>query len=160
MSTRELRRESHFACDLGQDYAWHGIEPLINGSDQNPDDAVNEGPTEFGVVSADSGVALSVAHTMVRMWLQSSEGVGPEALEQAYRDCIKAIENGRQEEAARSRNVHYSRVLRQLAADADRVPRSFRAEVLEIFRRSGLLHASSPEVDAWAARAFGDLTEG
>ncbi|QKW37068.1 hypothetical protein HUT06_26185 [Actinomadura sp. NAK00032] len=158
MSTRELRRESYFACDLGQDYAWHGIEPLIINLDRDPDDAVNEGLTEFGVLSTNS-IALSVAHTMIHMWLKSGEGANPDELQRAYRECVEAIERGRQQEATRSRNTHYSRVLRQLAADADRLPKSFRAELLEIFRRSGLLDVSSPHIEAWAAHAFGDLDQ-
>ncbi|MFI0446002.1 hypothetical protein [Actinomadura sp. 6N118] len=139
---------------------WRNIEPFITMADPNPRDPQTEGTTEFGIVSADPGIALSVTHAMVSMWLRSSEGAGPDELERAYRDCLNVISNSRPDEDVLSRDLHYSRVLRQLAADADRLPRSFRAEVLEIFRGSGLLDDPRAEVEVWAARAFGDLAEG
>lgn len=161
VDVHDLRRESHFTCDLAEDIIWHGLEPLIQELETRTseiDAEVVEATTAFGVLSGE--VAMSVTHALIKLWLASSRPAGTDELEQAYDNCLTVIERSRPEEDVESRDAYYARVLRQLAADRTRLSGEFRIKTLDrlrssILERDYLDH--NPQVRSWAAEAFADL---
>ena len=157
----EIRRESYFTCDTVEDIIWHGLEPVILEMDRRgsrEDDRDVEATTAFGVLSEER--AISVTHAMTRLWVTSSHPAGSKKLRQAYEDCLTAIEHSRPDYDTPSRNEYHARVLRQLAADSERLPREFCAEILSRFSESILQESYlnyHPIVRHWAAQAFHDL---
>jgi hypothetical protein len=158
--TEDIRKESYFTCDTVDDIIWHGIEPisvdldLRGGNDQRDVEAT----TAFSAISDEE--AVSVTHAMIRLWLTSSHPAGAGELQKAYKDCLTAIEGSRPDYDAGSRNDYLARVLRQLAADRERLPGEFRAELLSRLRKSILQEpylSDHPILRDWAAGAFSDL---
>jgi hypothetical protein len=148
-------------CDTVNDIVWHGLEPLAlemdlyGGADHDV-----EATTAFGVLSEER--AVSVTHAMVRQWLTSSNPGGTEELQQAYEDCLTIIERSRPDYATVNRNDYHARVLRQLAADSERLSREFRAEMLSRFKESILQKSylnDHPMVRNWAVQAFHGLDQ-
>jgi hypothetical protein len=159
VSAEEIRRESYFICDTVNDIAWHGLEPIALEMDlYGQADSDVEATTAFGVLSQER--AASVTHAMIRLWLTSSNPGGTDELQQAYEDCLTIIEGSRPDYATANRNDYHARILRQLAADSDRLSIEFRAEMLSRFKKSILQQPylnDHPMVQRWAARAFHDL---
>jgi len=156
----DLRKESYFTCDTIEDIIWHGLEPITLEMDRHDLDGtgVGEATTAFGVLTEER--AVSVTHAMTRLWLTSSHPAGTEELQQSYEGCLTAIEHSRPSEDAVSRYAYFARVLRQLAADHERLSGGFRAKVLSLFKESILQEAylnDHPAVRQWAAQAFSDL---
>jgi hypothetical protein len=121
----------------------------------------SEATTGFGVLSEER--AVSVTHAMTRLWLASSDPTGTEELQQAYDDCLNVIERSRPEEHAESRNEYMARVLRQLAADRDRLPAEFRAEMLSRLKRyilEDFYLSGHSVIRDWALQAFHDIEHG
>ena len=97
---------------------------------------------------------------MIRLWLTSSHPAQAEELQQAYQDCLTAIEYSRPKEDIASRHAYFTRILRQLAADRERLSPEFRAEVLGGFKESILEESflnGHPLIRHWAVQAFNDL---
>ncbi|MEV4575306.1 hypothetical protein AB0K16_18830 [Nonomuraea jabiensis] len=146
MNTGDLRRESYFVCDAGQDLVWHAIEPFhtvptTGESEVHP----WEGVTQFGVV--DGEYAMSPIHAMTRLWLVSGQMVTSGQLLEAYETCLFAIN------AQRSGESEYlAAVLRQLAADRDRLTAGQRARLHDLVNP---MLRSHPAVDHWIREAFG-----
>ncbi|MGP3920124.1 NACHT domain-containing protein [Nonomuraea sp. 10N515B] len=161
--TQHLLRESHFTGDLGQDIAWHALEAItreLDGVDsEGPDDV--EATSAFGVLSP--GRALSVTNAITRVWLASSRPTGGDDLQQAYEDCFLVILRSREEGDTVSRNVYLARVLRQLAADRDRLSPDYRADVLDFLSslNESIVNepylARFPVVRRWGEQAFEDV---
>ena len=156
----ELARESYFTCDLPEDVAWHALEPVLRDLDTIPAPVPDpvEATTAFGVLPGQR--AMSVTHAMIRLWLASASMASPSGLAQAYKDCLDVIEQSRPEEEATSRNSYIARVLRQLAADKDRLTAEFRTEIYPRFAATVLAEPASserPALQQWAQRAFADL---
>ncbi len=129
-----LRKESYFTCDMAEDMVWHGLAPLVQEldmSDPSADPAPVEATTAFAVRS--DGQAVSVTHAMLKLWLASSRPTGPDGLEQVYEDCLKVIHWSRDDNDTISRNSYFARVLRQLAADRDRLSRQSLLKVRTYF---------------------------
>ena len=84
-------------------------------------------------------------------------------MQQAYDDCLKIIERSRPEEDTVTRNDYLARVLRQLAADSERLSTEFRTEMLSRLTES-VLHESylnsHPAIRHWALQAFHDIEHG
>jgi CheY-like chemotaxis protein len=159
----DIRKESYFTCDTVDDIIWHGIEPLAfdldlrGGNDQRDVEAT----TAFFAISEEQ--AVSVTHAMIRLWLTSSHPADAGELQQAYKNCLTVIEGSRPENDAASRNDYLARVLRQLAADRERLPGEFREELLSRFKESILQEAylkDHPILRDWAAQAFSDPGSG
>jgi hypothetical protein len=168
ISVEDIRKESYFVCDTVDDIIWHGLEPIILEMDLHVregasviDESIVEATTAFGVLSEER--AASVTHAMTRLWLASSNPAGPEELQQAYDDCVKIIERSRPDDDTVSLNDYLARVLRQLAADSERLPREFRAKILSRLTES-ILHESyldaHPTIRHWAVQAFHDIEHG
>jgi hypothetical protein len=155
-----IRRESYFTCNMPEDIIWHGLAPLVeelDRSDPAADPAPVEATTAFAV--GDDGKAVSVTHALLHLWLASSRPTGPGDLEQTYENCLNVIESSRDDSDVASRNTLFARVLRQLAADRERLSGQF---VTRIYRRlensilTGEYLTLHPEVRSWAKTAFGD----
>ncbi|MFB4279119.1 hypothetical protein ACBJ59_27780 [Nonomuraea sp. MTCD27] len=163
VQTLHLLRESHFTCDLAEDIAWHALEAItreLDGNDgSDPDDV--EATSAFGVLSPDR--ALSATNAITRVWLASSRPAGSDDLQQAYGDCLLVILRSRDDGDTASRNAYLARILRQLAADRDRLSPVYRAKVLgflsclnePIVNESYL--ARFPVVRRWVKQAFEDV---
>jgi hypothetical protein len=155
----DIRKESYFVCDTVEDMVWHGVEPIVLEMDlTSQEDHDVEATTAFGVLTEER--AVSVTHAMASLWLTSSRPAGTAELQQAYEDCLTAIENSRPEYATSNRNGYLARVLRQLAADSERLPREFRAKIHSRFAESILTDSylnDRPIVRHWAVQAFHDL---
>ncbi|MEV0823636.1 hypothetical protein [Nonomuraea rubra] len=97
------------------------------------------------------------------MWLASSRPTGGDDLQQAYEDCLLVILRSRDGGDTVSRNAYLARVLRQLAADRDRLSPDYRAKVLgflsslnePIVNESYL--ARFPVVRRWVEQDFEDV---
>ncbi len=155
-----LRKESYFTCDEAEDIIWHGLAPVVHEMDtydlKHNDDT--EATTGFGVLSEER--AISVTHAMTKLWLTSSRPTGADDLQQAYEDCLTVIEGSRPEEDTVSRNAYLARVLRQLAADHERLSHEFRVKVQNLLQASILKEdylTDHPILRSWAAQAFTDL---
>ena len=162
ISAYDIRKESYFVCDTADDIIWHGLEPIVFEMDQRArEDEYMEATTAFGILSEER--AVSVTHAMTRLWLASSDPAGTEKLQQAYDDCLKIIERSRPEEDTVTRNDYLARVLRQLAADSERLSTEFRTEMLSRLTES-VLHESylnsHPAIRHWALQAFHDIEHG
>jgi hypothetical protein len=97
---------------------------------------------------------------MVKLWVTSSDPHGGEELERAYEDCLTVIERSRPRESTVSRDEYLARVLRQLAADHQRLSPQFRAMMLRRLKETILREDhlnSNPVLRHWAAEAFGEL---
>lgn len=163
ISVEDIRKESYFLCDTVDDIIWHGLEPIVLEMDLRvrADESVIEATTAFGVLSEEQ--AVSVTHAMTRLWLTSSDPAGSEKLQQAYDNCLNVIERSRPADDTVSRNDYLARVLRQLAADSDRLSRVFRAQIFSRLTGS-ILHESyldaHPAIRQWAVQAFHDVEHG
>ncbi|MEU8143027.1 hypothetical protein [Nonomuraea sp. NPDC048901] len=158
--TEHLLRESYLTCDLAEDIAWHGLTPIIREMDDEDREGPDEGEatTAFATLSTDQ--ALSVTNAITRVWLASSRPTGGDDLQQAYEHCLAVIEQGRAVEDTVSRDDYLARLLRQLAADRERVTPEFRARTLDLLRKSILNDphlADLPLVRHWAELAFADV---
>ncbi|MFI6513296.1 NACHT domain-containing protein [Streptosporangium sp. NPDC050855] len=157
--TKDLRRESYFTCDLAEDAAWHGLEPfaalsLIPESDLDRGEAI----TEFS--SRPDGRARSMAHALVSLWLTSGQSHVVNELISVYEICLEVIECSHAHEDITSKNAYFAIVLRQLAADAERIPALDRANMLPWFERTVLtadFQQRHPQIQRWARQAFGDI---
>ncbi|MFI0425207.1 NACHT domain-containing protein [Spongiactinospora sp. 9N601] len=118
----ELRRENHFACDLGGDVAWHALEPFTA---TRPGDMFTTG---FGAVHGSE--TESLAHALITLWTVSGDPYRADALEAAYARCLAHVP----QPAVALELAMLSLVLRQMAADADRVSLGLRT------RMHGLTH--------------------
>ncbi|WP_214323086.1 NACHT domain-containing protein [Nonomuraea sediminis] len=87
----------------------------------------------------------SHGHALTSLFLTSARPCPPEELAAAYDACVG--EGG----------PHLSLVLRQLAADRDRLPPADRARLLPLFARDVLAGELTPEASRWAVQAFGDV---
>lgn len=151
----DLRRESYFTCDLAEDIAWHGLEPFTYAAridDQHRDEAT----TGFGILS--QAVAISASHALIKVWVVSSNGDDDE-LAAAYRDCLRVIVGSRGPDETANLKTFLALLLRQLAADVDRLPKSFLDEAFAIYR-DVLFGKRAYDADLgfprWARQAFGD----
>lgn len=157
---RQLLKESYFTCDMAEDIICHGLVPIVDEMDkadlENSGDP--EASTAFGILSDER--AISVTNAMTKLWLASSRPADALDLQQAYEDCLTVIQGSRPDESTVSRNAFLARILRQLAADQERLSREFRSKVLNLLRASILGEAyldDHPVVRSWAAEAFADL---
>jgi hypothetical protein len=155
-----LRRESYFTCDLAEDIAWHALLPIIQALDVTAS-APREGTdatTAFGVLP--DGRAVSAAQAILTLWMTSSGPTTTEELQQCYETCLRIIDCSRPQNDL-NQHVLLARVLRQLAADRDRLSREFRDKLLQDVFRPSLLTATyldeHPTVRQWAAQAFADI---
>lgn len=158
----DARRESYFMCDTVEDIIWHGLEPIITEMDVHGQEArrENEATTAFGVLSPER--LVSVTHAMTNLWVKSSSTASTDELLHAYQYCIDTIGLSRPPDHTRSRNDYYSRVLRQLAADRDRLPPEFRAKIFIFFKESifhDASHADRRLFREWWEQAFSDLED-
>jgi hypothetical protein len=157
-----IRKESYFTCDTAEDIVWHGIEPIALEMDARFDVLLGkkavEATSAFGVLAPDR--VISVTNAMVKLWVTSSDPHGGEELERAYEDCLTVIERSRPRESTVSRDEYLARVLRQLAADHQRLSPQFRAMMLRRLKETILREDhlnSNPVLRHWAAEAFGEL---
>ncbi|MEO3781901.1 hypothetical protein ABGB12_01115 [Actinocorallia sp. B10E7] len=150
IAAQSLRRESYFTCDTSEDIAWHALEPfkrnlLWRAEDGDHDEAT----TEFGQDSA--------AHALIRLWLISGQPSTCEELSDAYRSCLSVIQLSRPSEETSSRDMYLTMVLRQLAADADRVLEETLSLARGIFERTLMADGTaSRDQLAWFRQAFGE----
>jgi hypothetical protein len=161
ISVVDVRKESYFICDAADDIIWHGLEPIVLEMDLRGPQSEIEATTAFGVLSEKR--VVSVTHAMTRLWLASSDPAGTEKLQEAYNDCLNAIERSRPDDHTASLNEYLARVLRQLAADSDRLSTEFRAEMLSRLRKSILEKfylTGHPAIRHWAVQAFYDIEHG
>jgi len=156
-----LRRESYFTCDKGEDIAWHGLTPVVEELDTgdpagDPDPV--EATTAFGV--AVDGQVVSVTNALLRLWTTSSEPAATGSLDDVYENCLKVIRNSRgDEDNPESTNAYHARVLRQLAADRDRLSNGCLARIQANLSDSILTDeylSNHPAVKQWAATAFAE----
>ncbi|GAA4563861.1 hypothetical protein GCM10023193_33960 [Planotetraspora kaengkrachanensis] len=160
VDTQHLIRESHFTCDLAGDIAWHALAPITREMDDADRRDLNdvEATTAFATLSADQ--ALSVTNAITRLWIASSRPTGGVDLQQAYEDCLSVIQRSRPDEDTVSRDAYLARVLRQIAADRERLTPDFRARTLNLFKET-ILNESQlsdlPLVRHWASQAFADI---
>jgi hypothetical protein len=157
----DVRRESYFVCDTADDIIWHGLEPIILGMDLRVPEDDAESTTAFGVLSQEH--AVSVTHAMTSLWIASSDPTGAEDLQKAYDTCLNVIDRSRPDEDTVGRDEYLARVLRQLAADAERLSIEFRTEILARLKGSILeeFHLSGhPAIRNWAVQAFHDIEHG
>lgn len=158
----ELRKESYFTCYMGEDIAWHGIEPFMFLPESQHSDiqTQDQATTWFGVLSQDD--SISTVHALVRLWLTSGQPGTPTDLGNAYLTCLAVINNSRPE-GHPSLIPYLILVLRQLAADIDRLPADFGERVRhhfpDMFFDSEFLRANF-DVSRWASHAFGSHPTG
>jgi len=153
----ELRHESFITCDMAEDVAWHALEPLTQELDarvlaDSPHEI--EATTAFGQI--DENTAVSVTHALVQLWLASSDPSGLKDLERAYEQCLDVIDYSRPIEASEGRNAYYARVVRQLAADRERLSAEFRKRVMH--RVLSILDSRDEQLRQWCWEAFEDIT--
>ena len=159
----DLRRESYFTCDLAEDIAWHGLEPVTRELDFGTSGTTpypSEATAAFGLISEDE--AISVTHAMIRLWLASSRPTGTGGLEQEYENCVLAIARSRSERDTAARDSYHARLLRQMAADRDRLSDEFLLGVRDRFQDSVLKEDyldENPLVRSWATHAFAGLDD-
>ncbi|GAA1679947.1 hypothetical protein GCM10009733_090900 [Nonomuraea maheshkhaliensis] len=153
--THDLFRESYFTCDVGEDFAWHSLSALVTALDygdmEGPEDV--EATTAIGVVNPD--LAMSVTNALTRVWLASSDPTGTSDLQQAYEDCLTVIHHSRPDEGSPARTAYVSRLLRQLAADRERLSREFRSQVKTLL--TDYFYPEHHLVRGWVEEAFEDL---
>ncbi|MGI5155682.1 NACHT domain-containing protein [Microbispora sp. CA-102843] len=158
--TFDLLKESYFTCDLAEDIAWHGLAPII----REMDDEDGFGPGQVGATSAfatlSTDEAISTTNAIIRLWLASTNPEGSGDLQQAYENCLTVIERSRPEESTASRDALLARVLRQLAADRERLAPEFLTRALKVLKvtiLNGSRLSDLPLVRHWAADAFADI---
>ncbi|MDH2428021.1 ATP-binding protein [Sphaerisporangium sp. TRM90804] len=157
--SRDLRRESYFTCDIGEDLAWHGLEPFVYLPDI-PEFAHEHGEAVTEFSSRPDGRARSTAHALLSLWLTSCGDFTAEELAAAYRVSLDVVDSSRPSDEAVSRYAYFAMVLRQLAADAGRLSAGQRARLLRQLRDNvdlDLLLNNHPEAEPWERQAFGDL---
>ncbi|MFB4308812.1 NACHT domain-containing protein [Actinomadura sp. GTD37] len=138
----ELQRDSRFLCDTAQDMLLHTIEPL--GSPNGVGALVPVWFTTF------EGDLFSPANALINLWAQSSVlEIDIARLQRAYERCLAFTPGD-----SLISIVMVAKLLRQLAADADRLPREWRAGVLQ--RIKPIIRAHS-DFHPWAREAFHDF---
>lgn len=100
-------------------------------------------------------LALSTTNALTRVWLASSDPTGESDLQRAYDECLTVILNSRPHEDSPAKAAYLSRLLRQLAADRERLSPEFRSRVREHLEQH--LSPARPLVRDWIEKAFGDL---
>ncbi|WP_067458226.1 NACHT domain-containing protein [Actinomadura macra] len=138
----EIKLSTTFSCDEIEDIMSHALEPLRSSDIPEADNFT----TELTRTGPDR--VISFTHALVRLWSVSGKGDATSVeLAAAYEECLDfeylldAVEA----------------ILRPLAADAFRLPREWRADVLDELRES---IKARPAAHPWARQAFHDLDLG
>jgi hypothetical protein len=118
-----LKLESHFGCDIAGDIVTHALEPFSD---------------HFMYVLHRHGRLFdgrfySAAHALINSWILSGISADPPMLVKAYNGCIDLI-RGVFYADPQSRKRVLTIVLRQLAADNERLPATWRRGALSRLR--------------------------
>ncbi|MGB6163502.1 MAG: hypothetical protein WBF75_13220 [Pseudonocardiaceae bacterium] len=124
----EIRAQSNFHCDSGDDAVAHALEPL----------AGNLGATitafhDYQV----QGRPVSAANALVTLWITASQENCLDELTAAYDTCLRISFNGFAPQDVSTRACFRAHVLRQLAADVHRLPASWLGDVIERIKEAG-----------------------
>jgi hypothetical protein len=115
-----LRNQARFTCDAGDDFLAHALEPVAN----------DLGPmvTTLHSYWPDPDRATSAANALITMWLTSGADSTPDELATAYDTCLQIAVHGFEPLEKLTRERFRWLVLRQLAADQHRLPKSWLEE--------------------------------
>ena len=153
-----LRRESYFTCDMAEDVAWHGLAPLIRTLDAEDADDPEGGLATTAFGSSSEEVVVSATHALIALWIASSGPANADELQQRYEECLQVIRHSRSDDDSAGMNALLARVVRQLAADRDRLPAVFlerlRDELFGLALLTETYLSEHPMVRHWAAEAF------
>lgn len=134
------RKERRLLCTT-DDYLLHAIEPLSFPS---------EHPTLLAVIGIPEDRCVSAGHALTRLWTASGQAARPEQLIDAYEDCFLIAECGFQDQS--DKNTYFSLALRQLAADAHRLPHDWLRGIQERFIVQ--IRSMGEREFEWTAQAF------
>ena len=155
--TPSLIKESYFTCDTPEDIAWHALAPITRKLDNATPPVRDSAHATVAFGALPGELATSVTHAIIKVWITSSGPCRDQELEQAYEDCLQVIQESRPEEETESRNTYYALLLRQLAADKDRLSAEFLNSVHSLFNDAILTRsylANNPLLRSWANLAF------
>jgi hypothetical protein len=93
---------------------------------------------------------VSAGHALTRLWTASGQAAQPEQLIDAYEDCFLIAECGFQDQS--DKDTYFSLALRQLAADAHRLPHDWLRGIQERFMVQ--IRSMGEREFEWTAQAF------
>ena len=117
-----LRDQVWFLCDDGDDTLAHALEPLTGGLDA----AINA----FHSYWPDPDRAVSAANALITLWLTSNKDSDENELVAAYETCLKIVIHGFAPYQTEVREIFRMLVMRQLAADRQRLPEAWFESVM------------------------------
>jgi hypothetical protein len=127
-SDSRLRGQAWFLCDQDVDTLMHALEPFteLNGL--------------FASVHSywpETSRSISTAHALLKLLLKSATSCPPPQLAETYNDCLEIIIRARfGSETNAVREMTRRIVLRQLAADQERVPAAWLAAIVQRIRET------------------------
>ena len=116
LDERRLRDQARLICDAGDDALVHALEPLAGD--------LGGAVTAFHSYGPEHDRAVSAANALITLWLTSGYDSTPDELAAAYDTCLKIAAHGFIPSDSGTRERFRILVLRQLAADQNRVPRT------------------------------------
>ncbi|NEA28512.1 NACHT domain-containing protein [Actinomadura bangladeshensis] len=149
----DLHRDSYFVCDASTDVVWHALTPVVEHLD-----GVGQGATRaFGSAG---GQVRSTTNAFLELWCASSDPAEP-PLDDLYLALPAVILASRSAGDAVGRNALFLRLLRQVAADRDRLSTETRVELARSFQEHIVMVPWPSDFAArtWYAEAFGDLED-
>ena len=111
-----------FLCDDGDDTLAHALEPLTGGLDA----AINA----FHSYWPDPDRAVSATNALITLWLTSNKDSDENELVAAYETCLKIVIHGFAPYQTEVREIFRMLVMRQLAADRQRLPEAWFESVM------------------------------
>jgi hypothetical protein len=141
----QLIFQAQFLCDAREDALTHALEPF---GDNNLGPAV----TAFHSYEPDKDRAVSAANALITLWLKTGQDSTPDELAAAYDICLRIAIHGFAPFEVSARERFRVLVLRQLAADQERLPLAWLESTVtkiqeaggaEPFEGSGLLEIAN-----------------
>lgn len=130
-----VRDQARFLCDHRDDALVHALEPFAGDLDAMI--------TSFHSYWPDPDRAVSAANALITLWLASSKDSAPDELAAAYDTCLKIVVQGFSPYDTETWERFRIMVLRQLAADQQRLPQAWLNSAVTIIQDA--THADAPE---------------
>jgi hypothetical protein len=131
----QVRDQARFLCDHRDDALVHALEPFAGDLDAMI--------TSFHSYWPDPDRAVSAANALITLWLASSKDSAPDELAAAYDTCLKIVVQGFSPYDTETWERFRVMVLRQLAADQQRLPQAWLNSAVTIIQDA--THADAPE---------------
>ena len=130
LDAEQLNDQAWFLCDAHEDTLIHAIEPF--GAED-----LGEVVTTFHSYDTGKDRAVSAANALITLWLKSGKDSTPHELAAAYDICLKIAIHGFAPFEVNTRERFRVLVLRQLAADQGRLPRTWLKSAVTKIQEAG-----------------------